>query len=96
MARNTAKNRAITNLLSVVFFVVVVGRAHLLGTSQSDICTKTIILGLCPKLKNEWKKWKNPFSEMKEDVGMLCFPQEPSHCLLSPPSTSWNRRGLSP
>ena len=27
-------------------------------------------LGLCPKRKNVWNKWKNHFYEMKGDVGM--------------------------
>ena len=41
-------------------------------------CTNTIIflLGLCPKLKNEWNKWKNHFSEMKGDVGMSLHEKE--------------------
>ena len=41
-------------------------------------CTNKIIflLGLCPKLKNEWNKWKNHFSEMKGDVGMSLHEKE--------------------
>ena len=30
----------------------------------------SIFMGLCPKAKNEWNKWKNHFLEMKGDVGM--------------------------
>ena len=25
---------------------------------------------VCPKMKNEWNKWKNHFYEMKGDVGL--------------------------
>ena len=30
----------------------------------------TFLMGLCPKMKNEWSKWKNHCYEMKGDVGM--------------------------
>ena len=35
-----------------------------------------LILGLCPKLKNEWNKWKN---QMKGDVGMSPHEKESLH-----------------
>ena len=31
--------------------------------------TALLLLGLCPKVKNEWNRWKNHFHEMKGDVG---------------------------
>ena len=31
---------------------------------------RSFLLGLYPKVKNEWNKWKNHFHEMKGDVGM--------------------------
>ena len=31
---------------------------------------RSFLLGLCPKVKNEWNKWKNHFHEMKGHVGM--------------------------
>ena len=34
------------------------------------------LLGLRPKMKNEWNKWKNHFYEMKEDVGMSLHEKE--------------------
>ena len=34
------------------------------------------LLGLCPKFKNMWNKWKNHFSEMKGDVGMSPHEKE--------------------
>ena len=33
-------------------------------------------MGLCPKMKNEWNKWKNHFYEMKGDVGMSLHEKE--------------------
>ena len=30
-----------------------------------------ILLGLCPKSENEWNKWKNNFSEMKEGCHVM-------------------------
>ena len=34
------------------------------------------LLGLCPKEKRMWNKWKNHFSEMKGDVGMSLHEKE--------------------
>ena len=34
------------------------------------------LLGLCPKSKSMWNKWKNHFSEMKGDVGMSHHEKE--------------------
>ena len=31
---------------------------------------------VCPKMKNEWNKWKNHFYEMKGDVGMSLHEKE--------------------
>ena len=36
----------------------------------------SILLGLCSKSKSMWNKWKNHFSEMKEDVGMSHHEKE--------------------
>ena len=34
------------------------------------------LLGLCPKSKSLWNKWKNHFSETKGDVGMSHHEKE--------------------
>ena len=31
---------------------------------------------VCPKMKNEWNKWKNHFYEMKGDVGLSFHEKE--------------------
>ena len=36
----------------------------------------SFLLGLCPKSKSMWNKWKNHFSEMKGDVGMSHHKKE--------------------
>ena len=33
-------------------------------------------MGLGPRVKNEWKKWKNHFYEMEGDVGMSQHEKE--------------------
>ena len=38
--------------------------------------SSVFLMGLCPKTKNEWNKWKNHFFEMKGDVGMLSHEKE--------------------
>ena len=70
-ARTNSTTRAATTRGVVNF------RARVLAYVQyaPRVCTLVLffsLLGLCPKLKNEWNKWKNNFSEMKGDVGMSC------------------------
>ena len=36
----------------------------------------TFLMGLCPRMKNEWNKWKNHFYEMKGVVGMSGHEKE--------------------
>ena len=39
----TAKSQTITNVLSIVFIVAVVGRGHLLGTNHSGAYIATLV-----------------------------------------------------
>ena len=36
---------------------------------------------VCPKMKNEWNKWKNHFYEMKGDVGLSLHEKKGTRCL---------------
>ena len=38
---------------------------------------------VCPKMKNEWNKWKNHFYEMKGDVG-LSLPEKERNKMPTP------------
>ena len=43
------------------------------GTTAQNI---TFLMGLCPKVKNEWNNWIKHFYEMKGDVGMSRHEKE--------------------
>ena len=46
------------------------GRGALSACAEGLRAKESFLLGLCPKMKNEWNKWKNHFYEMKGGVGM--------------------------
>ena len=52
---------------------------NVLSGQQNNI---SFLLGLCPKMENEWNKWKNHFCEMKGDVGMSCHKKERNKKIL--------------
>ena len=58
------------------------------------------LLGLCPKVKNEWNKCKYHFHEMKGDVGMLMKKKGnkkmPTKVIHNPIPTSLFLSNLSP
>ena len=47
-----------------------------LARSARGAAQHSFLLGLCPKVQNEWNKWKNHFHEMNGDVGMSSNEKE--------------------
>ena len=47
-----------------------------LARSARGAAQRSFLLGLCPKVQNEWNKWKNHFHEMNGDVGMSSNEKE--------------------
>ena len=62
-------------------------RAHVIKSGARAVETRNkqyFLMGLSPKMKNEWNKWKNHFYEMKGDVVMSLHGKERNKKMPTP------------